>query len=81
MLPYAKLDLDLILTCILEVLPPLHNLVCIEITHLTHVSDFAYGIHLLPTLHSLTVPLLNPEGMQAISPSFQSLLSCISLWI
>ncbi|KAG1785182.1 uncharacterized protein HD556DRAFT_1450934 [Suillus plorans] len=65
-IPQAVVELEPILTRILEVLPPIRNLICIEITNLTRLRDFTRRIHLLPTLRALTVTLLDPEGMEAI---------------
>ncbi|KAG1856494.1 hypothetical protein C8R48DRAFT_775904 [Suillus tomentosus] len=77
-IPQVVVELEPILTHILEVLPPFRNLVCIEITNLPCVRDFACRIHLLPTLCTLTVTLLDSEGMQAIfSHSFLRNLTVI----
>ncbi|KAG2038737.1 hypothetical protein BDR03DRAFT_1009488, partial [Suillus americanus] len=63
-LPYRSSLSSSIISRVLQILPPLRNIVYVEFGEEAH--DFVHHIHLMPSLRSLTIPLLEPAVMQAV---------------
>ncbi|KAG1758050.1 hypothetical protein EDB19DRAFT_1901553 [Suillus lakei] len=72
-LPHRGILVGSVVSHLLQTTPPLQSLVYMSLDEST--NDFARNIHLFPSLHDLTIPLLEASDMQIVvsHPSLQNL--------